>query len=504
MLNLNQSSLMIEGSLRGILSSQEGKSFEEIISFSKYIMEENKVAKLSEEIYKPDVEMNVDGIVDILITNIEMKWTEDDIFKIEESELFNDITKMNERNAVKVNNELARKRIRDAKQKAESKKVDEQKQPKQEKAKEEKKAEQNKQEPKTDSFRDILIKVNDELVRKRREEAKQKAESKKVDEQKQPKEEKAKEEKKETKQQKQNKETKKDEQKQEQPKEEKKAENTRVKEIFGRESMYNALGGKNVMTYEDYLEKLNTLYGFAHEDEMKYLCDVLNDLNDEEYKEIKSDVDNAKTEEDFMAIVAKIEMMRLTSKLGTKEQPNYEGFKSLIVDDFKVKNLTEDEMKTIYDVFIKALEDGEINDALDKALEQVNIKENRKEQKINRENDRPKNIHEEEWKRYFQLNLKNKKRGTMKGYLYKKAKLYRDSFGGNETPNNLVMRLNDIDALLGSCLIYDTTLTNNDSIMKAVAKYLETVLDKDNFSNSIMRDLIDRCLPQFEDIVING
>ena len=294
-----------------------------------------------------------------------------------------------------------------------------------------------------------------------------------------------------------------DKQKQ-QPKEEKKAENTRVKEIFGRESMYNALGGKNVMTYEDYLEKLNTLDGFAHEDEMKYLCDVLNDLNDEEYKEIKSDVDNAKTEEDFMAIVAKIEMMRLTSKLGTKEQPNYEGFKSLIVDDFKVKNLTEDEMKTIYDVFIKALEDGEINDALDKALEQVNIKENRKEQKINRENDRPKNIHEEEWKRYFQLNLKNKKRGTMKGYLYKKAKLYRDSFGGNETPNNLVMRLNDIDRLLGSCLIYDTTLTNNDSIMKAVAKYLETVLDKDNFSNSIMRDLIDRCLPQFEDIVING
>ena len=148
MLNLNQSSLMIEGSLRGILSSQEGKSFEEIISFSKYIMEENKVAKLSEEIYKPDVEMNVDGIVDILITNIEMKWTEDDIFKIEESELFNDITKMNERNAVKVNNELARKRIRDAKQKAESKKVDEQKQPKQEKAKEEKKAEPKQQKAK--------------------------------------------------------------------------------------------------------------------------------------------------------------------------------------------------------------------------------------------------------------------------------------------------------------------------------------------------------------------
>ena len=92
----------------------------------------------------------------------------------------------------------------------------------------------------------------------------------------------------------------------------------------------------------------------------------------------------------------------------------------------------------------------------------------------------------------------------MKGYLYKKAKLYRDSFGGNETPNNLVMRLNDIDRLLGSCLIYDTTLTNNDSIMKAVAKYLEDTLDKDNFSNAILRDLIDNCLPKFEDIVING
>ena len=464
MLNLNQSSLMIEGSLRGILSSQEGKSFEEIISFSKYIMEENKVAKLSEEIYKPDVEMNVDGIVDILITNIEMKWTEDDIFKIEESELFNDITKMNERHIVKVNNELGRKRSTKQESKENKKAEQKQEEPKQQ-TKEEKKAEQ-----------------------------KQTKENKKAE-------------------QKQTKEEKKAEQKQEEPKQQtkeekkaetKEAENTRVKEIFGRESMYNALGGKNVMTYEDYLEKLNTLDGFGHEDEMKYLCDVLNDLNDEEYKEIKSDVDNAKTEEDFMAIVAKIEMMRLTSKLGTKEQPNYEGFKSLIVDDFKVKNLTEDEMKTIYDVFIKALEDGEINDALDKALEQVNIKENRKEQKINRENDRPKNIHEEEWKRYFQLNLKNKKRGAMKGYLYKKAKLYRDSFGGNETPNNLVMRLNDIDALLGSCLIYDTTLTNNDSIMKAVAKYLEDVLNKDNFSNSIMRDLIDNCLPQFEDIVING
>ena len=92
----------------------------------------------------------------------------------------------------------------------------------------------------------------------------------------------------------------------------------------------------------------------------------------------------------------------------------------------------------------------------------------------------------------------------MKGYLYKKAKLYREAFGGNETPNNLCMRLADIDRLLGTSLLYDTTITNNNSIMKAVAKYLEDVLNKDNFSNSIMRDLIDRCLPQFEDIVING
>ena len=463
MLNLNQSSLMIEGSLRGIMSSQEGKSFDEIIGFAKYIMEENKVAKLDDEVYKPDVEMTVDGIVDILITNIEMKWTEDDIFRIEEKDLFTDISKMNERNAVKVNNELARKRMRDAKQKAETKKAEQKQEHKQE-AKEEKKAEkQPKKENKTTS---------------QSHKEQQKAESKKAEQkQEQPKQE-AKEEKK---------------------AETKEIENTRVKEIFGRESIYNALGGKNVMSYEDYLEKLNTLDGFDNEDEMKYVCDILNDLNDEEYKEIKSDVDNAKTEEDFMALIAKIEMLRLTSKLGTKEQPNYEGFKSLIVDDFKVKNLTEDEMKTVYDTFVKALEDSEINDALDKALEQVN----RKEQKINRENDRQKNIHEEEWKRYFQLNLKNKKRGTMKGFLYKKAKLYKGSFGGNETPNNLAMRLNDIDRLLGSNLSYDTTLTNNDSIMKAVAKYLEDALDKDNFSNSIMRDLIDR-LPQFEDIVING
>ena len=92
----------------------------------------------------------------------------------------------------------------------------------------------------------------------------------------------------------------------------------------------------------------------------------------------------------------------------------------------------------------------------------------------------------------------------MKAFLYKKAKLYREAFGGNETPNNLCMRLNDIDKLLGTSLLYDTTITNNNSIMKAVAKYLEDVLNKDNFSNSIMRDLIDRCLPQFEDIVING
>ena len=42
-----------------------------------------------------------------------------------------------------------------------------------------------------------------------------------------------------------------------------------------------------------------------------------------------------------------------------------------------------------------------------------------------------------------------------------------------------------------------------------VSHYRNTTLDfieinKDNFSNSIMRDLIDNCLPKFEDIVING
>ena len=485
MLNLNQSSLMIEGSLRGILSSQEGKSFEEIISFSKYIMEENKVAKLSEEIYKPDVEMNVDGIVDILITNIEMKWTEDDIFKIEESELFNDITKMNERNAVKVNNELARKRIRDAKQKAESKKVDEQKQPKQEKAKEEKKAEQNKQEPKTDSFRDILIKINDELARKRREEAKQKDESKKVDKQKQqPKEEK-----------------KAEQTKQQQPKEEKKAEKDirqKLIDMINCEAIYNLIPekeGKTFKEFQDAVEKIEL--DKIEEPHVLEMVELISNISDDHYNRLKDAIHNAKSLDMLEKSIAKVEKDIILEKAST-----FEGFKSMLVEDFKVKNLTDEEILTAFDTFVKAINDGELDEAIDKALEKANEKENKK---LNRENSNKSiNEFEERWNRYFHLNLKNKKRGVMKAYLYKKAKLYREAFGGNETPNNLCMRLADIDRLLGTSLLYDTTITNNNSIMKAVAKYLEDVLNKDNFSNSIMRDLIDRCLPQFEDIVING
>ena len=474
MLNLNQSSLMIEGGLRGILSSQEGKSFEEIISFSKYIMEENKVAKLSEEIYKPDVEMNVDGIVDILITNIEMKWTEDDIFKIEESELFNDITKMNERNAVKVNNELARKRIRDAKQKAESKKVDEQKQPKQEKAKEEKKAEQNKQEPKTDSFRDILIKINDELARKRREEAKQKDESKKVDKQKQ------------------------------QPKEEKKAEPKDIRQklidMVNCRSIYDMIPeqekeGKSFEDFQNEIQKINL--DKIEDPNILEMVELISEISDDHYNRLKDAIHNAKSLEDMECAIAKVEKDIILEKAST-----FEGFKSMLVEDFKVKNLTDEEILTAFDTFVKAINDGELDEAIDKALEKANEKENKK---LNRENSNKSiNEFEERWNRYFHLNLKNKKRGVMKAYLYKKAKLYREAFGGNETPNNLCMRLSDIDRLLGTSLLYDTTITNNNSIMKAVAKYLEDVLNKDNFSNSIMRDLIDRCLPQFEDIVING
>ena len=81
--------------------------------------------------------------------------------------------------------------------------------------------------------------------------------------------------------------------------------------------------------------------------------------------------------------------------------------------------------------------------------------------------------------------------------------LYKDAFGGNLNPNNLCMKLNDIDRILGCNLSPCGTLINNDSIMKAVAGYIKDRLDKDNMSNKNMRDLIDR-LPQFEDIVING
>ena len=51
---------MVEGCLRGIMSSQEGKSFEEIVGYAKYVMEENKIAKLDQEVFKPDVEVGVD------------------------------------------------------------------------------------------------------------------------------------------------------------------------------------------------------------------------------------------------------------------------------------------------------------------------------------------------------------------------------------------------------------------------------------------------------------
>ena len=496
MLNLNQSSLMIEGSLRGILSSQEGKSFEELISFSKYIMEENKVAKLSEEIYKPDVEMNVDGIVDILITNIEMKWTEDDVYKIEEKDLFTDISKMNERHIVKVNNELGRKRTQpkaeNKQQKAESKKAAEQKQeakeekqPKQE-AKEEKKAEeQPKQEAKTDSFRDILIKVNDELVRKRREEAKQKAESKKVDEQKQ-----------------EAKEEKKAEEPKQEAKEEKKAETKDIRQklidLINCKTIYNLIPNQEKGSFEEFKKQNQEIELEKIEDtNVLEMIDLIKEMSDHQYDKFKNNIHNAKSEQDILKAISEIEMDIIAEKART-----FEGFISVIKDEFKIKNLTEDEMLTMYDIFYKAVEDNEaINDALDKALDRINQKVN---QKINRiEKDKSINESEERWLRYFHLNLKNKKRGTMKAFLYKKCELYENAFGGNLNPNNLCMKLNDIDSILGCNLSPCGTLINNDIIMRSVATYIKDRLDKDNMSNKNMRDLIDR-LPQFEDIVING
>ena len=429
MLNLKQSSLMIEGSLRGILSSQEGKSFEEIISFSKYIMEENKVAKLSEEIYKPDVEMNVDGIVDILITNIEMKWTEDDIFKIEESELFNDITKMNERHIVKVNNELGRKRTQP---KAESK--------------------QQKEQPKAES--------------------KQQKEQPKA----------------EPKQQK------------EQPKAEPKDIRQKLIDMVNCRSIYDMIPeqekeGKSFEDFQNEIQKINL--DKIEDPNILEMVELISEISDDHYNRLKDAIHNAKSLEDMECAIAKVEKDIILEKAST-----FEGFKSMLIEDFKVKNLTDEEILTAFDTFVKAINDGELDEAIDKALEKANEKENKK---LNRENSNKSiNEFEERWNRYFHLNLKNKKRGVMKAYLYKKAKLYREAFGGNETPNNLCMRLADIDRLLGTSLLYDTTITNNNSIMRSVASHLESILDKDNMPNKVLRDLIDIYLPQFEDIVING
>ena len=455
MLNLNQSSLMIEGSLRGILSSQEGKSFEEIISFSKYIMEENKVAKLSEEIYKPDVEMNVDGIVDILITNIEMKWTEDDIFKIEESELFNDITKMNERHIVKVNNELGRKRTQP---KAE---------PKQQKEQPKAESKQQKEQPKAES--------------------KQQKEQPKA-EPKQQKEQPKAESKQEPKQQK------------EQPKAEPKDIRQKLIDMVNCRSIYDMIPeqekeGKSFEDFQNEIQKINL--DKIEDPNILEMVELISEISDDHYNRLKDAIHNAKSLEDMECAIAKVEKDIILEKAST-----FEGFKSMLIEDFKVKNLTDEEILTAFDTFVKAINDGELDEAIDKALEKVNEKENKK---LNRENSNKSiNEFEERWSRYFHLNLKNKKRGTMKGYLYKKAKLYREAFGGNETPNNLCMRLNDIDRLLGTSLLYDTTITNNNSIMRSVASHLESILDKDNMPNKVLRDLIDIYLPQFEDIVING
>ena len=524
MLNLSQSSLMVEGCLRGIMNSQEGKSFEEIVGYAKYVMGENKIAKLDEEVYKPDVEVGVDSIVDILISNMEMKWTEDDVYKIEEKDLFTDISKMNERHIVKVNNELGRKRTQpkaeNKQQKAESKKAAEQKQeakeekqPKQE-AKEEKKAEeQPKQEAKTDSFRDILIKVNDELVRKRREEAKQKAESKKVDEQKQeakeekkaeePKQEAKEEKKAETKEQPkaENKQQKAEEPKQE-AKEEKKAETKDIRQklidLINCKTIYNLIPNQEKGSFEEFKKQNQEIELEKIEDtNVLEMIDLIKEMSDRQYDKFKNNIHNAKSEQDILKAISEIEMDIIAEKART-----FEGFISVIKDEFKIKNLTEDEMLTMYDIFYKAVEDNEaINDALDKALDRINQKVN---QKINRiEKDKSINESEERWLRYFHLNLKNKKRGTMKAFLYKKCELYENAFGGNLNPNNLCMKLNDIDNILGCNLSPCGTLINNDIIMRSVATYIKDRLDKDNMSNKNMRDLIDR-LPQFEDIVING
>ena len=438
MLNLNQSSLMVEGCLRGIMNSQQDKNFEEIVGYAKYIMGENKIAKLDEQVFKPDVEVGVDSIVDILISNMEMKWTEDDIYKIEEKDLFTDINKMNERNVKFVENELGRKRA--AKQ-----------QPK-----EEKKAEQTKQQPKEE----------------KKAEPKQQKEQPKA----------------EPKQQK------------EQPKAEPKDIRQKLIDMVNCRSIYDMIPeqekeGKSFEDFQNEIQKINL--DKIEDPNILEMVELISEISDDHYNRLKDAIHNAKSLEDMECAIAKVEKDIILEKAST-----FEGFKSMLIEDFKVKNLTDEEILTAFDTFVKAINDGELDEAIDKALEKVNEKENKK---LNRENSNKSiNEFEERWSRYFHLNLKNKKRGTMKGYLYKKAKLYREAFGGNETPNNLCMRLNDIDRLLGTSLLYDTTITNNNSIMRSVASYLESILDKDNMPNKVLRDLIDIYLPQFEDIVING
>ena len=339
MLNLNQSSLMIEGCLRGIMNSQQGKSFEDIISYAKYIMEENKIAKLNEEVYKPDVEVGVDSIVDILITNMEMKWTEDDIFRIEEKDLFTDISKMNERNAVKVNNELARKRMRDAKQKAETKKAEQkQEQPKQE-DKEEKKAEKqpNKENKKTSQSH----------------KEQQKAESKK------------------------------DEQKQEQPKqeakEEKKAEPKDIRQklidMVNCRSIYDMIPeqekeGKSFEDFQNEIQKINL--DKIEDPNILEMVELISEISDDHYNRLKDAIHNAKSLEDMECAIAKVEKDIILEKAST-----FEGFKSMLIEDFKVKNLTDEEILTDFDTLVKAINDGEIDESIDKSLEKANEKENK-------------------------------------------------------------------------------------------------------------------------------
>ena len=226
------------------------------------------------------------------------------------------------------------------------------------------------------------------------------------------------------------------------------------------------------------------------------MVELISEISDDHYNRLKDAIHNAKSLEDMECAIAKVEKDIILEKAST-----FEGFKSMLVEDFKVKNLTDEEILTAFDTFVKAINDGELDEAIDKAFEKANEKENKK---LNRDSNKSINEFEERWSRYFHLNLKNKKRGTMKAFLYKKAKLYREAFGGNETPNNLCMRLADIDRLLGTSLLYDTTITNNNSIMRSVASYLESLLNKDNMPNKVLRDLIDIYLPQFEDIVING